>query len=239
MVLTSGKKIGQLYGYKALTNLDFTRQDGTPYIARANDDQYTIVDGRVVNKTTKQIQFTEEAYPLGDPNPKFNASFMNSVSFRDLVNLSFQFDWVCGSHLYNQTKEFMYRDGISGDFTKSVNIAGQTGAFSAYWASPYYNGFENSQGPTNQTKDFFWENASFLRLRNISLSINLTGILGIRQIKRIELLFSGRNILTLTHYTGLDPEISSGTANSSYDRGVDNYTLPNIKSYQAGINLSF
>jgi hypothetical protein len=89
----------------------------------------------VVLRETKQIQFTDEKYPLGDPNPKFNMSFINSLSYKELVTLSFQFDWIYGSHLYNQTKEWMYRDGISGDFTKPVTINGETGAWTAYYAS--------------------------------------------------------------------------------------------------------
>ena len=238
IILTAGKKIGQIYGYKALTSLDFTRQDGTPYIPKADADQYTMVDGRVVSKATKQIQFTDETYPLGDPSPLFNASFINTFSFRDIVIFSFQFDWIYGNHLYNQTKEFIYSDGLSSDFTKPVTINGQTGAYSAYWSSPYYNLFGKTTGGNDRTKDFFYEDASFLRLRNISIAFDLTKICHIRTLKLIQLVLSGRNILTVTRYTGLDPEISSGTVNSSYDRGVDNFTLPNIKSYQVGLNIT-
>ena len=49
----------------------------------------------------------------------------------------------------------------------------------------------------------------------------------------------GRNIATITNYTGMDPEISSGTYNSAWDRGVDHNSVPNIKSYQVGLNLGF
>jgi len=53
------------------------------------------------------------------------------------------------------------------------------------------------------------------------------------------LVFTGRNIATITNYTGMDPEISSGTYNSAWDRGVDHNTVPNVKSYQVGLNLGF
>jgi hypothetical protein len=45
--------------------------------------------------------------------------------------------------------------------------------------------------------------------------------------------------MTFTKYTGADPEISSGTTNSAFNRQVDNSTIPNIKSYQVGINVGF
>ncbi|MBN8822183.1 MULTISPECIES: SusC/RagA family TonB-linked outer membrane protein [unclassified Spirosoma] len=241
LVLTPGQPIGQVYGYKALTSLDYLRQDGkTRYIQPGNESQYTIVDGRVVNKTTYQMQFTDETYPLMNPNPKFNMSFINGVSFKDFLTLNFQFDWVNGSHLYNQTKEWMYRDGISGDFTKPVTIDGKTGAYTAYWSSAYYNLWGSLRGAgNNATKDFFVEDASFVRLRNISLAFDLAKVVKIPALNKCQIVFTGRNILTFTKYSGYDPEISSGSPNSSFDRGVDHSTLPNTKSYQVGLNIGF
>ena len=240
LALTEGNKIGQIYGYKALTNFTDTRSDGTRYINEADVNKYTLVDGRVVNKATKGIFFKDQISSLGDPNPKFNVSFINSFSFKKFVTLGFQFDWVYKSHLYNQTREWMYRDGISGDFTKQVTIDGQTGAYTAYWASAYYGLGTTARGSGNNgTKDFFYEDASFVRLRNISLSFDIDKFLKIKYFKKLQLVLTGRNILTKTKYTGMDPEVSSGTANSSFDRGVDNSTMPNIKSYQIGINVGF
>ena len=238
LVLTPGAKIGQIYGYKALTSLDYKNQEGERYIAKEDEGNYTIVDGRVVNKSTYQIQFTNETYPIGDPNPKFNASFINNFTYKDIVSFSFQVDWINGSHLYNQTKEWMYRDGISGDFTKPVTIDGKTGAFTAYHSSPYYNLFGSLHGAgNNATKDFFYEDASFARLRNVSLSLNLDRLFKLPYLKKAQLVLTGRNLLTITKYTGYDPEISSGAVNSSFDRGVDHSTLPNVKSYQVGLNI--
>ncbi|WP_323824960.1 hypothetical protein, partial [Pseudomonas aeruginosa] len=80
----------------------------------------------------------DEATPFGDPNPTLTSSYINSFTYKGAFSFGFQFDWISGSHLYNQTKEWMYRDGISGDFTQPVTINGQTGAYSAYYASAYY-----------------------------------------------------------------------------------------------------
>ncbi|HEY5822922.1 MAG TPA: SusC/RagA family TonB-linked outer membrane protein [Cyclobacteriaceae bacterium] len=240
LVLTPGQPIGQIYGYKALTSLDYTRKDGTRYIQPADENQYEIVDGRVVNKSNYQMQFTDETYPLANPNPKFNASFINNLSYKNFINLSFQFDWVYGSHLYNQTREWMYRDGIHGDFDKQVTIDGKTGAFPAYWSSAYYNLWGSTRGAgNNATKDFYLEDASFVRLRNVSLAVDLAKVINVPALKKLQLVLTGRNILTWTKYSGYDPEVSSGSVNSSFDRGVDNSTLPNTKSYQVGLNVGF
>ncbi|ADB37814.1 SusC/RagA family TonB-linked outer membrane protein [Spirosoma linguale] len=240
LVLTAGQPIGQVYGYKTLTSMDFTNQEGVKYITDANRANYTMVGKYVVDKTTYQPQFTNETYPLMNPNPKFNASFINGFSFKNYLTLNVQFDWVYGSHLYNQTKEWMYRDGISGDFSNPVTIDGKTGAFTAYYAGAYYGLWGSTRGAgNNATKDFFVEDASFVRLRNISLAFDLAKVVQLPYFNKAQIVFTGRNLLTFTKYTGYDPEISSGTSNSSFDRGVDHSTLPNIKSYQVGLNIGF
>ena len=250
LVLTAGQPIGQVYGYKLLNSLDYRRQDitlpdgtvqqGERYIQPGNENQYTIIDGKVVNKANYQMQFTDQTYPLMNPNPKFNASFISGISFKNFINLNVQFDWVNGSKLYNQTREWMYRDGIHGDFTKQVTIEGKTGAFPAYWSSAYYNLWGSTRGAgNNATKEFFVEDASFVRLRNISLAFDVAKVVKLPYLNRFQVVFTGRNLLTFTKYTGYDPEVSSGASNSSFDRGVDQSTLPNIKSYQIGLNIGF
>ncbi|WDF77858.1 SusC/RagA family TonB-linked outer membrane protein [Mucilaginibacter sp. KACC 22773] len=238
LTLTAGQKIGQIFGNKALTSLSETNSAGVPYILPADYSKYTIVDGRVVNIATKGIQFASEASSFGDPNPKFNAAFINNFTYKSL-SFGFQFDWVYGSHLYNQTREWQYRDGISGDYDKAVNIAGTSAAYTAYYRSAYADIIGGVNGARNGTKDYFYEGASFLRLRNVYLGYDFSRLISKKVFKRAVLTFTGRNLLTFTKYTGFDPEISSGTSNSPFDRGVDHDSTPNSKSYQVGLNLGF
>ena len=142
--------------------------------------------------------------------------------------------------LYNQTNEWMYRDGISSDFTKPVTINGETGAWTAYYASAYYALGNTSKGVGNNvTKDYFYYGASFLRLRNISVGVDFSTFAKQQWLKKCQLVLSGRNLFTITNYPGMDPEISSGSSNSSFDRGIDHNTIPNLKSYQVTLNLGF
>jgi hypothetical protein len=156
------------------------------------------------------------------------------------VTFGFQLDWINGAHLYNQTKEWMFRDGISSDFAKPVTINGQTGAWTAYYASAYYALGNTPKGVGNNvTKDFFYYDASYVRLRNISLGVDFARIAKKNWMKRTQVILSGRNLMTWTKYDGMDPEISSGAANSAFDRGVDHSTIPNMKSVQLTLNLGF
>jgi TonB-linked SusC/RagA family outer membrane protein len=239
LVLGPNETIGQIYGHKTIKSTSQTDPTGNPYIAKGTEGNYVTVNGALVDTATKQIQFTPDKYGLGDPNPKFNASFINAINYK-FITLTFQFDWIYGSHLYNQTKEWMGRDGINGDFEKPVNIGGQVGAWSAYWSSPYYNILGSTHGGDNDgTRDYYRESSSFLRLRNVALAFDITKLTKIPYFKRISLYASGRNIWTKTKYTGFDPEVSSGAVNSAFDRGVDNSTIPNLKSYQIGLNVAF
>lgn len=240
LVLTAGQKIGQIYGYKALTSVNATTKNGTKYITEQDAGKYQLVNGHLVDTATRGIQFSSEAYPLGDPNPKFNASFISGFGIKDFLTFSFQFDWIYGSHLYNQTKEWMYRDGIHGDFAKPVTINGTTAAYTAYYGSAYSGSWGSLYGPgNNATKDYFYEDASFLRLRNISVGFDFAKVMKIKYFNKLQVVLTGRNILTVTNYTGYDPEVSSGAVNSSFDRGIDNSTIPNLKSYAVGLNVGF
>ena len=239
MVLKAGEKIGQIYGLKAFTSVEQTKKDGTRYISKADEGKYEIVNGRLVDTATRGIMFTNETYALGDPNPKFNASFINTIRYKDFLTLSFQFDWVYKNHLYNQTKEWMYRDGIHGDFGDKVTVNGQTAAFSNYYISAYSDMWGSINGARNSTKDYFYEDASFVRLRNVSLAVDAARFFHIKYFQKLQLVLSGRNLWTATKYTGFDPEINAGTSNSAYERGIDHNSMPNIKSYQVGLNLGF
>lgn len=234
-VLKAGDKVGQLYGYRMLYDVAATDESGTPYIPVAQQGNYTVAsNGYVVDRATKQPFLSENKYSFGDPNPKFNMSFIQDLTFKSYLSFGIQFDWIYKSHLYNQTKEWMYRDGIHSDYTKPFSIdGGEEAAWTAFYRGVY------AQRTANGTKDYFYEDGTFLRLRNISLGLDIAKLASIRGVRKLQLVLSGRNLWTLTKYTGFDPEISSGDSNSAWDRGTDHSTMPNFKSYQATLNLGF
>ena len=234
-VLRAGEKIGQLYGFKILTAVDQVDPNtGLPFIAKADQPLYEVAsNGYVVNKATKRPANSPRQYSFGDPNPKFNMSFINSVSYKNFLSFGVQLDWVYGSHLYNQTKSWMYRDGISSDYANPITIDGQTQAYTAFYRGIY------QAGANNGTKDYFYENSSFLRLRNLSVGFDVAKFKTIKGVSKLQLVLSGRNLATKTKYSGYDPEVSSGGSNSTFDRGVDHNTIPNTKSYTVGLNVGF
>ncbi len=233
-VLRAGEKIGQLFGNVLLHSVDQLDAKGNPYIPKASQNNYTLAsNGWVVDKVTKQPFVSPLKESFGDPNPKFNMSFINEISFKGNLSVSMQWDWIQGSHLYNQTKQWMYRDGIHGDYAIPLTIDGVTQAYTAFYRGVY------AQVQANGTKNYFYEDASFVRLRQLSVSYDLAKIINSPAIQRLQLVLGVRNFLTFTKYTGYDPEVSSGSSNSAFDRGVDHNTVPNLRSFQIGLNVGF
>jgi len=234
VVIKAGEQIGQLYGFLFLNSVSATDANGNFYIPQAQHGNYEVAsNGYVVDKATKQPFATLLPYAMGDPNPKFNMSFINDVTFKDYLTFGIQFDWLHKNYLYNQTKEWMYRDGIHKDYDNPITINGQTEAWSAFYRGTY------AIRRANGTKSYFLEDASFFRLRNVAIGFDVAKFFKLKMFSKCQIVLSGRNLWTSTKYTGMDPEVSSGTSNSSWDRGVDHNTIPNLKTYQVGLNIGF
>jgi TonB-dependent starch-binding outer membrane protein SusC len=240
--LKPGEKIGTIYGYKALTSVDQKDPEGNNYIDPADAENYVLVGGRVVDKNSKAVQFTSDKYYLGNTTPKFNMAFINNFTYKSYLSFSFQFDWIYGSKTYNQTKEWMYSEGLHGDYDNEIRINEATGAWTSYYKS-FYDASES-----NGTKDYFLENSSFARLRNLSIGFDFSKFFNLKKVNTIQLTLTGRNLFTITKYTGFDPEASqnvSGGGSSSAapqvatQRGLDYWSFPNFRSYQFGVNVSF
>ena len=227
-VLKEGASVGAFFGKLVLTDLRQTKTDGTRYIKDADLEDYEVGPrGYVVNKKSKRAFIGDEQVLLGDPTPDFTMSFINNFSIYKNLNLSFQLDWVQGNDIYNQTKQWLYRDLIHQDVSVPVTIDNETGAFAAFYTNLY---------STNNPNSAFVEDGSFVRLRNLSISYEFGGF--VKSLSSLRLTFSGDNLITWTKYTGIDPEASSNF-NDPTERGLDQYAFPNFKTYSLGVNLSF
>ena len=89
----------------------------------------------------------------------------------------------------------------------------------------------------NNTEDFI-EDASWIRLRDVSLSYALpaTALDG-TPLSALSISVSGRNLWLSTEYTGVDPETNLYGASNA--QGLDYFNMPNTKSYSIGLNVRF
>ena len=93
---------------------------------------------------------------------------------------------------------------------------------------------------TSRTNSRFLEDASYLRLRSLSLSYTLDaaqlGKWNINSIRHLQVFVRGTNLFTLTKYSGIDPEVNA-FGSSAIRSGYDELTMPQNKLYQFGFNI--
>ncbi|SHI88103.1 iron complex outermembrane recepter protein [Hymenobacter daecheongensis DSM 21074] len=86
----------------------------------------------------------------------------------------------------------------------------------------------NSTATQVLLSDYFLENASFLRMENVTLGYNIGNALS--EKANINVSFAVQNLFLITKYKGLDPEVSSG---------IDNTIYPRPRTYTLGLNFGF
>ncbi|AFL86305.1 TonB-linked outer membrane protein, SusC/RagA family [Belliella baltica DSM 15883] len=88
--------------------------------------------------------------------------------------------------------------------------------------------------------DRFLEDGSYLRLKNLSLGYTLPSTISEKiGFSRIRVYGSGQNLLTITNYTGLDPEVNTGADLGGLAEGIDLYAMPQPRVIMGGLNLTF
>ena len=102
---------------------------------------------------------------------------------------------------------------------------------------------ENPRVTTSATRngvfsDYFVEDGSYLRVRNVQIGYvlpkNLSKKLGSDYVR---IYFSANNLFTLTNYMGYDPDI--GSAGGALSSGIDYGFYPQARTIMGGINIKF
>lgn len=103
-------------------------------------------------------------------------------------------------------------------------------------------------GDPNQNSrksDRYVEDGSYLRLKSLVISYSLPkNILKKLDIENLRFFIGGKNLLTLTNYSGFDPEVGDQNTQNNLTRGIDasstwGSTFPNIREYYLGLELAF
>jgi len=91
----------------------------------------------------------------------------------------------------------------------------------------------NTRGDT----DLWLESGSFFRMRNVQIGYTFPQRwLAKAGMNTLRAYVSGNNLITLTKYTGLDPDFIN---TSVWDRGTDNMAFPNARTIMLGLQVNF
>jgi hypothetical protein len=170
---------------------------------------------------------------IGNPNPDFTYGINSSLTYKEL-SLSIFMNGVHGNDIANGNRLKIENTGSGG--TNGLNVTKE--AYYQAWSATnptgtqprlnYYNG--------NFT-DRIVEDGSYLRLAMVTLGYRLPAK-KVNFLSAVDVFVTGRNLLTITNYTGFDPEVNSFT-NDPLRRGVDWSSYPNIRSVVFGLNVTF
>lgn len=235
-----GEEFGRFFGLKAIGLIqpeDFDAEGNITIPTRNGVTQlgswkFEDVDGNgTINNEDRTI--------IGNPNPDFIFGWNNDFYYKNF-SLNVFVQGSIGNDIYNTIGTV-----IGSGFNNNESFKNQT----VDW-------FENRWTPNNQINDirypainsvffptanYIVEDGSYVRLKNISLSYEIP--FRDMGLTSLQVSLIGTNLITITDYTGFDPEVSSVEAanavNSGLAPGVDLGAYPRQQGYTLGINLKF
>jgi TonB-dependent starch-binding outer membrane protein SusC len=170
---------------------------------------------------------------IGDPNPVFTGGFTNNLGYGSF-DLNFFIQFSYGNDIFNATRIFTEAMTYA-DENQSVEILRR-------WQNPgditdMPGADADNINANNRISSRFVEDGSYARLKNLTLSYTLNRRLSERiGLRNARIYFTGANLLTLTNYSGMDPEVNY-RGDSNLLRATDFFTYPQARTYTIGINL--
>lgn len=245
--LVPGRAYGSLFGRNYLRY----------YANSAEDDKVTLRKDLPVVIGANGFPVLESASIqryVGGTLPKWIGSTLQTFRYKQLA-LSVLVDVRQGQYKYNQLSNFLSAFGES----RITENRDQTTVFKGVLANgtpntkPVYlgQGISPVDGADygvgfyrnyyRGASENFVENASWVRLRSVSLSYALPAswLSNTKVISGASVSFTGNNLWLSTKYTGFDPETSSTSAGSNASDSFSGFTYPATKSYLFSVNLQF
>lgn len=180
------------------------------------------------------IDYRDIVY-LGNGIPKLTGGFGPSITFKNSLKLSAFFNYRWGYQLINGTKM---------NTTNMYGYNNQSTAVLRRWRNPgditdmpraLYNSGYNWLG-----SDRYVEDASFIRLRSVTLRYNFPQVfLKKINLKAVSFYVTAENLFTWTKYTGQDPDVLSSRDNNPLSYNVDNSITPPGKTILMGLTVGF
>jgi TonB-linked SusC/RagA family outer membrane protein len=206
-------------------------------------DNYKNKDGRVIQPNAKpgDIRFRDndgngqitnsDKVVVGDPWPDFEVGLNMGASWR---GFEFSMNWFgsFGAQVFNGPRSVTDRFDDNSNYRKGIQPWTPENPNTDV-PRAYYGTTLNSRGDI----DRWLEPGSFARMKLVSLAWNVpTSLVKKIGFEHAQVSVSGQNLITITKYTGLDPEFNNA---SIFERGFDFGTFPNLKTYSVGLQFGF
>ena len=227
--VAEGESLFHFYGL--VTDGIYQNQAEVEAVFTANPGQTTVRPGDIRFKDLNGDGdiTTDDRAIIGNPFPdltyglNFNATyknldfnmFINGIQGRDVYNTNI-FDLEGMPRLFNAGTNVLNRWQQEGDITNVPRAGG---------------------APQNlAVSDRFVEDGSYARLRNVTVGYTLPDNFSGNMFSKFRLYLSAQNLLTITNYSGLDPEVANG---NSFNFGIDRGGYPQPKTFLLGLQVEF
>jgi TonB-linked SusC/RagA family outer membrane protein len=236
-VTQQGHPLASFFGYQVLgifqndkEAAEYPTQFGGGAMNKAGAFKFADVNG------DKKIDPSDRTI-IGSPHPDFMYGVNLSLGYKN-VRLDVFGSGVFGNQLFNYTRYWTDFPTFGGNrSTRMLNESWRPGKTDAVLPIPRSNDVISSNPST-----YYLEDGSFFRLKNVQLSYQVpANLLKKVGVGSATFYLQGQNLLTITKYTGLDPEVNLRNYGAGADRqlGVDEGTYPAFRSTNIGVSLQF
>jgi TonB-linked SusC/RagA family outer membrane protein len=171
---------------------------------------------------------------IGNAQPKYIFGITNTFKYwRFDLNLFVQGSY--GNDIFNATRIDL--EGMFDSKNQSVVVLNRWTPTNTNTDIPRAVGGGNVDNVRNSTR--FVEDGSYVRLKSVTISYKIIdNNPAIKAIKKLSVYITGENLLTLTKYSGFDPEVNA-FGSSATELGIDYGTYPQSKTLILGLNVEF
>jgi TonB-linked SusC/RagA family outer membrane protein len=231
-----GEALGVIYGQQWVRELSQLPATADPTLYTKNHLGFVVLAANRGTVNERPIAVLDASgspatVKIGDVNPDFSFGFSNNIRYKGFAAYAL-LDGQRGGEVYNFSKQWMFQDHRHGDQDQSA-IAAADKIPLPFFSAGLYNGLVAS--------DYFVEDASFVKLRELSLSYTLdqSVIQKMRlggRASSVKLALIGRNLKTWTDYSGFDPDVTSG---QDFNFRIDGFRYPNFRTITGQVEIIF
>jgi hypothetical protein len=186
--------------------------------ARPGDFRWTDTDGDgTITNNDKQY--------LGSPLPKYTFGLTINMDYKGFDLMAFA-QGATGNKIFQGLRRL--------DIPTANYQTEALGRWTGPGTSNDYLTNNDSNGNFGNMSNFYLEDGDYLRLKVVSFGYSLPNdLIAKSKLTKVRFFVTGENLLTLTKYTGYDPEIGGNVF------GIDKGYYPQAKSYMFGFNIQF
>jgi len=224
-IVKEGEQMGSFFGLKylglwqedeAVEAAKYGSKPGEPKYEDVNNDSQ-------LSDSDRQI--------IGTAAPDFTYGLGTNIEYKNF-DLAIQCVGSKGNEIYNFSRNILDREILNPDYRNRWSPSNPNASQPIMPVGKEYDrSFVTSQ---------YIENGSYFKISNIALGYNVPKDFARKfNLSSVRLYVSADNVLTITKYSGLDPEGSSTPLTSDSQAGVDAFSYPLVRTFTGGIKVVF